>query len=547
MNLLCIHRGTKLRDAKCELCGGRRNEPVFICALHGECTLRKYKVGQKIKNCLDCGDRDEGDRKDADPPKARKTGRGVRPSPVRRVYRPRRRASTNDVGNKKLPTGGLSTVDVGAVRVLRDGGAEAFQEVYCISLDRRPDRWQAFCEDFPEDWPYRAPQRYSAVDGKKEKPPSWWRQGGGAWGCYQSHIRILDSCVRRGVESVLIFEDDAVPCENAVEMMREAMNHLPLSSTMIYLGGQLLMQKRHEPVVINSHWMTPYNVNRTHAYALRGDGIKTMLEHLNNTEGWQKKHHIDHHYGRYHQRMLGDVVVPTQWFFGQREGLSNINGRIFERRFWSQPGGGPPAVNPPVFVVGLHSSGSSVVAGILHRLGVYMGRDFRGAWDGGHEDDRLARLCESIMPFPNIRIRTKDKVIKERLLSWWRSKELERPKLQFSRVGAKYPHLCALNVGIPPSALIVDCDRPLEESISSLQRRCPKRDPEKLRELQEHLWERKTELFSRRPPRFTVRHFELLKEPHRVVSELSDALGLKASKERVLQAVEYVKQPCTRV
>src|ERR1051325_8906796 len=45
----CVHRGADaLRHERCELCGVHdRLEPVYPCALHGECTERRYKSGKR--------------------------------------------------------------------------------------------------------------------------------------------------------------------------------------------------------------------------------------------------------------------------------------------------------------------------------------------------------------------------------------------------------------------------------------------------------------------------------------------------------------------
>lgn len=338
----------------------------------------------------------------------------------------------------------------------------------------------------------------------------------------------------------MIFEDDAVIAPDGLSKLAKFIADLPPSAGMIYLGGQLLMAKRRPPTFVSEHWMQPFNVNRTHAYALRGETMKKILRHLENQDEWKQRHHVDHHYGRYHQRLTGEVVVPSEWIFGQREGKSNINGKLFERRFWPQPGGGLPTLFPPVFVIGLHSSGSSALAGVLHRLGVYMGKNFRGAHDGGHEDNRLARLCESVLPFPRTKIRGLDRTIRQRLLAWYRSTEAERPSNEFTRSGGKYPHLCVLGRLLPPGQL-VSIDRPLSESIASLQRRCPKRDPEQLRLHQEYLWEAKQRLFETRPPALSVTYEELVEDPAGVIASLSAVLRLSPTEKQLESALAYVR------
>jgi len=96
----------------------------------------------------------------------------------------------------------------------------------CINLDRRPERWEAFNRNCP----IRGVHRFPAIDGRRVRPPVWWRQGGGAWGCMLSHIRILEQALtdgldRRGV--VLVLEDDALFPPDFAEQATRFISALP--------------------------------------------------------------------------------------------------------------------------------------------------------------------------------------------------------------------------------------------------------------------------------------------------------------------------------
>ena len=127
---------------------------------------------------------------------------------------------------------------------------DSFEEVYCVTLDRRPDRWDQFMERVQSaGWPFQEIQKFQAVDGKLCKPPAYWTQGGGAWGCYRSHLRILEDCLNRGVKSVLFLEDDALPCEDFPAKAEKFLRHLPEDWGMIYLGGQHLLINKFPPIM----------------------------------------------------------------------------------------------------------------------------------------------------------------------------------------------------------------------------------------------------------------------------------------------------------
>lgn len=211
-----------------------------------------------------------------------------------------------------------------------------FDRIFCINLDRRPDKWLAFQERCPASILPRV-ERFSGIDCNLCPAPVWWKAGGGAWGCYRSHHAIVELCLQQRVESVLILEDDAVPAEDFDERLAVYSSALPDDWRMAYLGGQLLHTTRESPRRVNEHVYQPYNVNRTHAYALRGEGLKTVYRHLSDSESWKQRHHIDHHLGVYHEGWPTGVYCPAEWIFGQHGGRSDVNGREKPTEFWPAP------------------------------------------------------------------------------------------------------------------------------------------------------------------------------------------------------------------
>lgn len=212
--------------------------------------------------------------------------------------------------------------------------------MYCINLDRRPDRWQRFTSNVDSiEWGFPSIHRIPATDGWQPDTPQWWGAGGGAWGCFDSHRRILRSCVLENVQSVLIFEDDALLPLDFGERMGTFIQYLPDDWECIYLGGQHQHTHKHRPVQINPAVVRPYNVNRTHAYAFRGEGITKTLAYLEDFEDWSKypKDHVDHRLGRLHESRGIQVYAPTDWIVGQAANKSDIDGRTHKDRFWDAP------------------------------------------------------------------------------------------------------------------------------------------------------------------------------------------------------------------
>jgi hypothetical protein len=256
-----------------------------------------------------------------------------------------------------------------------------FQRTYGISLKRRPERWAELLTVLQlNNWPFLFPTLYDAIDGKLCKPPAWWHQGGGAWGCYRSHLNILEACLNDQVDSVLILEDDAIPVPDFAKRVHAFLKEVPDDWDMLYLGGQHLFQNRSPPITVNLEVVQVYNVNRTHAYAVRGKMLPILYNHLLPKE-WRKGQHIDHHFGHLHQKREHHIYAPTEWLIGQNQGKSNISGKTNPIRYWN----GTDTPQEPkikmnqsklpnfVAVLGLHSSGSSCLAGVLHHLGLHMG------------------------------------------------------------------------------------------------------------------------------------------------------------------------------
>lgn len=435
-----------------------------------------------------------------------------------------------------------------------------FAETYCVNLARREDRWKEFLHEYPSEL-LQQPIRFNAIDGKICHCPVWWKQGGGAWGCYRSHLSIIESCLNRGVESVLIFEDDATFTADFTERFPAIMQDaIKLDWEWLYLGGQFLGEKVHPPKPLSQNIVRPYNVNRTHAFALRG---RRMMEEvyrlLTTTDKWKRGQHIDHKFGTLHEKNYREpkfrILCPNRWIVGQRESISNINGRDNETRFWQSTKTRRNLVMPFVFVIGNHSSGSSCLAGCLYHLGLYFGR--RESFAGYHGDLRgceprdLMRHCEKMLPFPSAQEQLRQQDFQQRMTRFVNTKQREA-KRQGKLAAAKYPQLCALLKHVLPvftmpseQVRIVHIDRPLDDSIASITRREPKRKPQRLREHCRLLADQKQRLLSecreKEIPICNIQYYDLLSNPGETLNTVCEFLKLKPSVDQIRQAVEFVK------
>jgi hypothetical protein len=210
-----------------------------------------------------------------------------------------------------------------------------FDATFVINLQFKNDRLEKFREAYPESFLGEL-QVWRAVHGDTVQHPSWWTAGRGAWGCYRSHMQILEHAWNMGHESYLVFEDDAIFAEDFSESLATMMQTLPEDWEQLYLGGQLLYEAEHPPNRVSQHWLMPYNVNRTHCFAVHRRGYPKLYEHLFAVP-FHEGEHIDHHLGRLHERHGINVYVPNRWLVGQDAGRSNISGKENPANWWHDP------------------------------------------------------------------------------------------------------------------------------------------------------------------------------------------------------------------
>lgn len=227
------------------------------------------------------------------------------------------------------------------------GCVQPFDRVFVVSLACRPDRLEDFWAQGPGDWPWRMPEVYEAVDGKVVEVPEWFKAPPGAWGCLQSHVAIWDMQIKAGWDSVLVLEDDALFCNDAVARMRDTLDCVPADWDQIYFGGQHLRTGKPDELcpetVIQDRLIRCRYVNRTHAYAIRLPfaGIARAAVTTPSSSRNRDEHHIDYRLGDLHATGEHNIYAPWRFCVGQRPGESDVaigrGGRQAHKRghFWN--------------------------------------------------------------------------------------------------------------------------------------------------------------------------------------------------------------------
>lgn len=259
--------------------------------------------------------------------------------------------------------------------------------MFVINLPFKRDRLSKFLAKMPES--IGPIEVWQAVHGDTVRPPAWWTAGNGAWGCYRSHMQILESCYNQGVGSYIVFEDDAVFRDGFDDLFSQFVDCLPQDWEMLYLGGQLLHELNHRPKRYNAHCYVPYNVNRTHAFAVHSRGYEKLYQHLSAVP-FHEREHIDHHLGRIHESGQLKVFCPGKWLVGQDAGPSNISGNINDISFWMDPERLARTYHHSEEPISILLESPKVVADELRYLG----------WHSGYwrNDDGLdVAVCEAVL------------------------------------------------------------------------------------------------------------------------------------------------------
>jgi len=479
-----------------------------------------------------------------------------------------------------------------------------FGRVVCVNLDRSPDRWKEFLRDLPVDWPFGEVERFAAIDGQKCPPPHWFRGGASAWGCNQSHRALIEDALNRGLESILLLEDDAICRANFLKRWESFVAELPDDWDLLYLGGQHIVQNRMIERISRQVYR-PYNVNRTHAWALRPAGMRAVYQRLwcdyaepaGTPTDVGRRHIIDNHLAALLEEGSLKVYCPARWLFGQREGKSEIAGRQLNERWWNdaveiqpldrpkasvravppprpEPTGGriryylptrrqadkfgpkgpvlPDLSRPFVPVIGVHSSGSSALAGVLWHLGLHLGNRLVGYYgtrpgkECGYEAAGLVTLCNRFVHWPATGPPLPERAehAQLELQRWIADRQNEAAGLG-TLAGGKYPILCAMGEMLDQicgnNLLPIHAERPLEESIESFVRRERRRKPaNQLRRHQEWLWDEKQETLARWTRYLTIEYRELLEDPRGQIGRIVEYLSINPSDGQIAAAVGSV-------
>lgn len=168
---------------------------------------------------------------------------------------------------------------------------EYFDDIFCINLDRRPDRWNTINDRFKREGLHVT--RWTATDAlereikvdyhllRTEKPGSGIKNAGG-YAILLSYLKLFYHIRNQGYEKVLIFEDDAIFIEDFLDHFRANIRDIPSNWEMWALGCS--QYGTHELDFTPDHnFFSPTPPNNTYglfAFAIKKCYIDTVIKIL---------------------------------------------------------------------------------------------------------------------------------------------------------------------------------------------------------------------------------------------------------------------------
>lgn len=147
------------------------------------------------------------------------------------------------------------------------------EHIFCINLDRRPDRWYVISNAIKRAG--LTVERVSAIDCNLHNIS-------GEKACFLSHKKVLEKAVEMNLNTFLVLEDDAVFCRNFVETFNTTIKLLPRDWELFYLGGNLACAKEKNigATLVKDNLYSHKYIRGSQAVVFNLESCKKILENL---------------------------------------------------------------------------------------------------------------------------------------------------------------------------------------------------------------------------------------------------------------------------
>ncbi len=149
-----------------------------------------------------------------------------------------------------------------------------FDEIYCINLERRPDRKKNFKRNYKNLGTNKI-TFFSAIDGGDIKDADW-QFSKGALGCRLSHLEIYKAALHKNQNRILVLEDDVITKKTFIESLELLIKTVGDDYDMIYFGGYHFI----EPKLIHKNILRLENTLALHAIAINTRCLNQLIQKI---------------------------------------------------------------------------------------------------------------------------------------------------------------------------------------------------------------------------------------------------------------------------
>jgi GR25 family glycosyltransferase involved in LPS biosynthesis len=143
-----------------------------------------------------------------------------------------------------------------------------FDNIFCVNMDRRPDRWQQSLVEFKKIGIEDIVTRWTATENSN-----------GVLGCALSHLTLIKKCKEDNLRNVLIFEDDVLFAETDMNRLNAALDDLnAIDSWDIFYVGVTMCPTRGNFLRITDRVLKTNFAYTTHAYAVNAQAFDPIIE-----------------------------------------------------------------------------------------------------------------------------------------------------------------------------------------------------------------------------------------------------------------------------
>ena len=195
---------------------------------------------------------------------------------------------------------------------------EYFEKIYCVNLEKRPDRWVK-CDEIFKKHNIQV-ERFGAIDGYSIENTTTLLPG--EFGLIKTHIEILKIAKENNYKNILIFEDDVELCDDFSDKFNEYYNQIPKEWDFLYFGGNHLgsINQISQNIFRLSYTFT------THAFAINNNLYDELMLLLKSASK-----QVDVIYAELHSKYNSYTIKPTMAW--QRSDYSDIQGGIMNYDF----------------------------------------------------------------------------------------------------------------------------------------------------------------------------------------------------------------------